>query len=327
MPAYGQWDGRGACGQILCLYIFGGEVWTCAYKSICLQKRDACGPVLGATVSQSTDKREKGPTQRERCAYKSICLQVGPDRSARTPMHVPELSAAVESAQELLWPTRCVACDHPGELLCEECRGTLPWIDQRWACPACGAPFGTLTCTECKGDWLVRSCVCALPLKGVGARLATCLKDAHELRLAPVVAAAIACALDEAAAWPANDGRPRFDRVALDALCFVPATRAAYRRRGFDHMELVTRELSWLLSLPVADALVREEGRDQRTLGRRERARNLEGTVEVVQDVGGLHLLLADDVVTTGASVGACTQALLEAGAADVTVCALARVW
>ena len=228
---------------------------------------------------------------------------------------------------ELLWPTRCVACEQPGELLCETCRAKLSWIDQRWACPCCGAPFGSLTCTECKGDWPSRACVCALPFRDAGARLVTCLKDAHELRLAPVVAAAIATALDEARAWPAADGRPRYDAEHLDALTFVPATWKAYRRRGFDHMELVARELSWLLGLPLVDALVRGPARDQRLLGRSDRARNLEGTVEVVEDVGGLNLLLVDDVVTTGASMCACTEALLGGGALTVSACSLARVW
>ena len=228
---------------------------------------------------------------------------------------------------ELLWPTRCVVCEQPGELLCEACRASLPWIEQRWACPCCGAPFGSLVCTECKGDWPSRSCVCALPFRGAGARLVTCLKDGHELRLAPVVAAAIATALDEARCWPAADGRPRYDPERIDALTFVPATWKAYRRRGFDHMELVARELSWLLGLPLVDALARGPARDQRQLGRGDRARNLAGTVEVVQDVGGLNLLLVDDVVTTGASMCACSEALLGGGALTVSTCSLARVW
>ena len=244
-----------------------------------------------------------------------------------TPAPSEDVPTPTQALQELLWPTRCVSCDMPGELLCAECRESLPWIDQQYACPVCGAPFGTITCTQCKKDWPCRSCVCAMPFAGVAARLATCLKDAHELRLAPVIAAAIATALDESSAWPASDGCPRFDANALDALCFVPATEAAYLRRGFDHMELVARELSWLVSLPVADVLVRAEGRDQRTLGREERQRNLHGTIEVLGDVRGTDLLLVDDVITTGASIGACTEALLERGAASVTACALARVW
>ena len=247
---------------------------------------------------------------------------------ARGATATPSLPGLVgQAAGELLWPTRCIVCEQPGPLLCDACRAELPWIEQRWACPVCGAPFGSLVCTECARDWPTRSCVCALPFDGAGARMAICLKDAHERRLAPVMAAAIATALDEAASWPATDGRPRHDPTLLDALCFVPATAEAYRRRGFDHMELVARELSWVLSLPLADLLARAPARDQRGLGREERARNLAGTVEVLGDVEGLHLLLVDDVVTTGSSLRACADALLARGAASVSACALARVW
>jgi predicted amidophosphoribosyltransferase len=232
-----------------------------------------------------------------------------------------------EAFKELLWPTRCVICDEPGELICASCRAGLPWIEQRLACPVCGAPFGRLTCTQCERDWETRACVAALPFDGGGARMATIFKDGHELRLAPVIAAAMVTALEEARAWTAADGRPRYDEGHLDALCFVPATRAAYRRRGFDHMELVADELAPLLGLPVYDVLARRDASDQRELGREERAANLAGTVEVVDDVVGLNLLLADDVLTTGATIRACARALLERGAASVTACALARVW
>lgn len=234
---------------------------------------------------------------------------------------------APEALAETLFPTRCVACDQPGELLCDECRAALPWIEQRLACPSCGAPYGFLTCTECDGAWLPRATVAAFGFEGAPARLATCLKDAHELRLAPVMAAAMACALEEAAAWPARDGAPRFSLSGMDALCFVPATSAAYTRRGFDHMELVSRALACELGVPLVDVLVRPTARDQRKLGREDRARNLTGTMSSICDLSGAHLLLVDDVATTGSSLAEGTRALLARGAASVTACALARVW
>ena len=162
-----------------------------------------------------------------------------------------------EGLAEVLWPTRCVGCDQPGELICSECRAALPWIEQRLACPSCGAPFGYLTCTECDGLWPTRAAIAALGFHGTPARMVTCLKDGHELRLAPVIAAALLTALEEASAWPARDGLPRFSPAATDGVCFVPATAAAYARRGFDHMELVSRELAGMSGLPLADVLVR----------------------------------------------------------------------
>lgn len=237
------------------------------------------------------------------------------------------LSRLVDGAAEALWPTRCVGCDRPGTLLCPPCRTALPWIDQRWACLNCGAPAGWLACSECDGLWETRAVTCALPFAGVGARLVTVYKDGHERRLAPVLAAAMACALDEARGWPAADGHPRFDPAATDALCFVPATERALARRGFDHMEDVARALSAFEGIPLADVLVRGPARDQRSLGRSERAENLHDSVGVVSDVTGLRLLLVDDVITTGASIRACAQALRDHGAREVSACALARVW
>lgn len=158
-------------------------------------------------------------------------------------------------------------------------------------------------------------------------RLVTLLKDEHETRLAPIVAAAMSTALDEAAAWDAHDGSPRFLEEDLDAIVFVPATARAYARRGFDHMALVAEALSQLTGIPVADVLVRGSALDQRHLGRDERAENLEGSVRVLDDVSDMRILLVDDVVTTGASMRACAAALRARGAARVVGCALCRVW
>ena len=237
------------------------------------------------------------------------------------------LPAIADAFAELIWPTHCLACDYPDELICERCRAELPWIAQRWACPSCGAPFGWLTCTECGRDWEPRATVCAWSFEDAAARTVTTFKDHHELRLAPVIAAALATALDEAAAWPARDGRPRYDPAELDAIAFVPATAAAYRRRGFDHMELVARALSRETGIPLADVLVRPRAKDQRGLTRDERAANTAGTIRSIEDVSDLRILLIDDVITTGSSIAAATHALLARGAREVTACAFARVW
>lgn len=243
-------------------------------------------------------------------------------------MRVGQLVRSVaDELAELVWPTRCVGCDQPGELLCATCRSALPWVEQRLACPVCGAPYGFLTCTECDDTWPARATVAALSFHGTPARLVATLKDAHELRLAPVMAAAMLTALDEASAWPAVDGAPRYDHRMVDGVCFVPATAAAYARRGFDHMELVSRALAAASGLPLADVLVRRASRDQRELGRDARAANLAGTMSVVGDVSGAQLLLLDDVATTGSSLSEAVRALLGRGAASVTACVFARVW
>jgi predicted amidophosphoribosyltransferase len=66
----------------------------------------------------------------------------------------------------------------------------------------------------------------------------------------------------------------------------------------------------------------------QAGLSRRERAVNLRGVFAVrrPERVDGRHVVLVDDVITTGATVGECARALLAGGAARVDVLALARV-
>ncbi len=227
------------------------------------------------------------------------------------------IASLVAGTADLVFPTRCVGCNEPGTLLCDECTRMLPLIDQDEACRCCGAPYGLLTCTECKHDWELERQVSAAAFEGAVAAMTVALKDQHERRLAPVMASLMARA---AGAVPGY-----LDEA--DAICFVPATREAYVRRGFDHMELVSRELSDMTGLPLLDCLARVSARDQRNLGRSERESNLDGTVLVTDDVRGLRLLLADDVVTSGATMRACARALLRRSAKDVRGLSLARVW
>lgn len=249
---------------------------------------------------------------------------------------------AGEAVQELLWPARCVGCDLPGTVLCADCAERLPWIAQRWACPRCGAPFGYLVCTECRGQWEGDACTSALLHRGTAARLVRTFKDGHEARIAPVLAAAMACALDEAACWPGRPeltaARPAYDEpvrpplspldlASVDALVFVPSTAEAYRRRGFDPMELVSGYLGPLLGLPVADLLLHNPTGDQRGLGRAARAANVRGSFEVLGNVAGANLLLVDDVFTTGATLTAARGALVSRGARHVWTATATRAW
>ena len=161
-----------------------------------------------------------------------------PARSRR-PSIVGELGRAIgDAALETLWPTRCAVCDAPGALLCDRCRRDLAYIDRWRACPRCGAAWGRLQCTECNPVTLSRlglarlpfeSCVCAVALDDAAHRIATLYKDAGERRLSAVMGSIMADATD-----------PDWLREA-DAVTWVPASRTAFRRRGFDHAEELAR--------------------------------------------------------------------------------------
>ena len=233
---------------------------------------------------------------------------------------------AVEGVLEALSPTRCVICERQGALLCPACLARLPLIDPVHACTGCGAPFGDVLCTECRGARLgTGRCLATAVYEGPAARLIKTYKDAGERRLAPLIAQMLLDTARHAAhAAPARYG----DLLAeADALTFVPVTARAFLRRGFDHMEAVARELGELCGLPVVDALAKHGSSDQRALGREGRARDARDAYEVVAPVAGLRLVLLDDCITTGATIAAAGAALARAGAARVDALALARVW
>ena len=236
------------------------------------------------------------------------------------------LARARDMLLEALSPTRCAVCERPGALLCNQCRDALVRIDPATACLRCGAPFGDLLCTECRElEMACDRCLAAAVFDGVPARLIRAYKDAGERRLASVIAELMLDAARTAEALA--EERWGGMLFGADAVTFVPATSAAFQRRGFDHMEAVTRAFSEQSGIPLLDALAKRGRGDQRALGRSGRREQSRGVYQVVTDVKDLRLLLLDDVITTGATVSAAAGALKQAGAAHADALALARVW
>lgn len=237
--------------------------------------------------------------------------------------------AVRETLLETLSPTRCAGCERPGTLLCDECLAKLVLIDPQESCTLCGAPYGRVLCTECCGEAssLDRCLACAL-FRGALPRVIRAYKDGGERRLARVIAELL---LDTA--LHAQETAPdRYGGILEDAnfITFVPATKSAYRRRGFDHMEAVARLLGDMAGVPVCDCMLKHGSSDQRKLGREGRlatARSIYEVPDIVQKtVSGAKLLLIDDVITTGATMTSVAAVLKEAGAARVDGLAAARV-
>ncbi len=225
-----------------------------------------------------------------------------------------------------LSPIVCMSCHKRGHFICENCYTRLPFISPSLACRNCASPYGWLSCTACDEPWELTQTSSVLELSPLVRRMITDFKDRGELRLAVVIAALMSSYVMQLLD---KDGASARAHAFLhpDCVCFVPATASAYRRRGFDHMELVAKNFCAYTRLPFADIALRPQAADQRKLSRTARRANLSGSISILKDCSGLSFLILDDVITTGASIRELASALRARGAREVAALSFARAW
>ncbi len=116
----------------------------------------------------------------------------------------------------------------------------------------------------------------------------------------------------------------------VDIVVPVPLHPARLRERGFNQAELLARPLARRLGLEMrSELLVRTKPRpDKLRLSRQERWRTVRGAYEAREGarIDNLRVLLVDDVLTTGATLDACSRALRHGGAKGVFCLTVARV-
>lgn len=117
--------------------------------------------------------------------------------------------------------------------------------------------------------------------------------------------------------------------LALDVLVPVPLGKVRRRTRGFNQSELIARVLGDRLGVPVEPALLTRARETPRQVGLslEERRANIAGAfvAERPESVAGRTIGVLDDVMTTGATLGACADALRATGARRVFGLAVAR--
>jgi len=229
----------------------------------------------------------------------------------------------------MLWPPRCLLCGDPGHGgrdLCLACVAMLPW--NRSACGRCamplppveGRPADAPICGACLRrtpplDQVLAACVYAMPLD----RLLPRLKFHRDLAAGRLLAQLMAEAFAPAAqAWPQTA-----------SLLPVPLHHARLRQRGYDQALELARPLARALELPLlTDGLRRVRVTvPQSRLDAAQRRRNLKDAFAVRPGVAlPAHVVLVDDVMTTGATLHAAAAALRRDGVARVDAWVCARV-
>jgi len=118
-----------------------------------------------------------------------------------------------------------------------------------------------------------------------------------------------------------------YDTTGIDAVIPVPLSPGALKDRGFNQSLLVAHELSKRKKIPLLIDALRKvaDTRPQVGLSAKERAANVKEAFFCNRKLTGMKILLIDDVMTTGATVNACSRELLRTGAGSVNVLTLAR--
>ena len=217
-------------------------------------------------------------------------------------------------------PPRCPGCAEPVEAdhrFCPGCWGRLRFLDTL-GCATCGIPLGdglAGRCGTCLADPPRHAGIHAAVAYGPIARqLPIRLKHGGRIGVAETMAGPMARRMPPGA----------------DLLIPVPLHRWRLWRRGFNQAVLIGEGVSRRSGVPMArDGLRRVRATPLlRGLSPKQRHKAVTAAFRVTDPavVKGRHVVLVDDVYTTGATAGACVRVLLAAGAASVAILCWARV-
>lgn len=219
----------------------------------------------------------------------------------------------VQALLNFLFPPLCVNCRRVGSLLCAECEPLIPFIHEP-VCPLCGRP-GKL-CGLCRQRPLpLQQIRAAVIFAGPARQVIHQIKYEGRFGLAPVAADWMA------KAWPTW-------AVAFDLMIPVPLHPERLQKRGYNQSALIVHHLAQHFGWPVSEMALQRfrYTRPQVGLNALERLQNVQDAFEADPGrVNGKRILLVDDVCTTGATLVAAAQALLAAGAKNVTAYCVAR--
>ena len=191
----------------------------------------------------------------------------------------------------MLFRQRCEACGGIARVLCATCRTQLFAMAQ----PECDAA------------------VVAVAYEGIARRLILNLKYRNRRQVVVVLA--------ELLAQRVLQSVPNIATVC-DVVTWAPTSTARVRRRGLDQAELLARRLARVLDVPCRQLLIKTSTNVQTGASREERLR---GSVFSARKLGvNSHVIVVDDVVTTGTTLRCAADALRKAGARQVTCVAVA---
>ena len=225
------------------------------------------------------------------------------------------VTPAVEFALDLLFPAFCVHCGANGELLCELCMLSLsPYPDA--ACSKCGElTHGSDLCERRAADSpAITRLIPAYMFDDIARDAVHALKYEDIRAISPILGTLLSQSLIGLRRTP-------------DVIVPVPLYSGRMRERGFNQAEALSIRVGELLGVPVDTSILK------RSLNIPHQARlHLEAPERNVRDAfaarplaGGMHIMLIDDVATTGSTLEECACTLKAAGAVRVEAAVFAK--
>ena len=191
----------------------------------------------------------------------------------------------------MLFRQRCEACGDIARVLCVQCRTQLFAMEQ----PECDAA------------------VVAVAYEGIARRLILNLKYHNRRQVVSVLVELLAQRVIQ-----------RIPNIAIicDVVTWAPTSTARVRRRGHDQSELLARRLAKVLDVPCRRLLIKTSTNVQTGASREDRLR---GSVFSARKLRvNSHVVVVDDVVTTGTTLQCAADALRKVGVCQVTCVAVA---
>lgn len=196
-------------------------------------------------------------------------------------------------------------------------------------CPYCGkvVKAGAPACPDCEKDFPETSLLCyakggypcasAFIYDGIFAEAVKHFKFHHRTDYSEKLAEQIAKAVAE-----------RFSDIDFNFITCVPMHKKQQNLRGYNQSQLLAEKLSKAITIPYLDLLVKhKENEPQHSLSGLEKRDNVKGVYKAVNTdkIKGNNILVIDDILTTGYTLGECCKTLTKAKAKIIccaTLCA-----
>lgn len=231
------------------------------------------------------------------------------------------IKTVYKTVKEYLFPVFCLSCDAEGKWVCDSCMQYVQVNIQQF-CPRCHKKTERgEACNACHTSSTLLQHIAVLPYEE--AALIGKLIHVFKYQYAEEVRQVIDTIIVDFVSQHPNIF------AHIDSIIPIPLHKKRFAERGFNQATYIANALSQVLHIPSqGGALVRLRNTPhQARLDRAERMKNVTNAFYVKEpaDIGGMHIVLVDDVYTTGATMQSAAHMLLDAGAASVSGCTLAR--